>query len=117
MRCVIRRVPASRSNHTVRSSLLNTLPRCFRARRFMRRLSVNGNTAACCVTRNMGLRFHWMLPKGGEVTLDGVQTPLEAARYRIESMSTASLAPKPDLKGWTHFARHAERSEEHTSEL
>jgi len=49
-----------------------------------------------------------MLPKGGEVRLDGVQTPLEAARYRIESMSTASLAPKPDLKGWTHFARHAE---------
>ena len=49
-----------------------------------------------------------MLPKGGEVRLDGLQTPLEAARYRIESMSTTSPAPKPDLKGWTHFARHAE---------
>ena len=49
-----------------------------------------------------------MLPKGGEVRLDGRQTPLEAARYRIESMSTASPAPKPDLKGWTHFARCAE---------
>ena len=49
-----------------------------------------------------------MLPKGGEVLLDGRQTPLEAARYRIESMSTASPAPKPDLKGWTHFARCAE---------
>ena len=49
-----------------------------------------------------------MLPKGGEVKLDGRQTPREAARYRIESMSTASPAPKPDLKGWTHFARHAE---------
>ena len=56
----------------------------------------------------MSLRFHWMLPKGGEVKLDGRQTPLEAARYRIESMSTDSPAPKPDLKGWTHFARHAE---------
>ena len=49
-----------------------------------------------------------MLPKGGEVKLDGGQTPLEAARYRIESMSTDSPAPKPDLKGWTHFAQHAE---------
>jgi alkanesulfonate monooxygenase len=49
-----------------------------------------------------------MLPKGGEVRFDGRQTPLEAARYRIESMSTASPAPKPDLEGWTHFARHAE---------
>jgi len=49
-----------------------------------------------------------MLPKGGEVRLDERQTPLEAARYRIESMSTSSPAPKPDLIGWTHFARHAE---------
>src|SRR5689334_21741165 len=56
----------------------------------------------------MTLRFHWMLPKGGEVKLDGRQTPLEAARYRIESMSTTSPAPKPDLKGWTYFAQHAE---------
>lgn len=56
----------------------------------------------------MSLKFHWMLPKGGEVKPDARQTPLEAARYRIESMSTASPAPKPDLEGWTHFARHAE---------
>jgi alkanesulfonate monooxygenase len=49
-----------------------------------------------------------MLPKGGEVKLDGRQTPVEAARYRIESMSTESPAPKPDLAGWTHFARRAE---------
>jgi len=49
-----------------------------------------------------------MLPKGGEVRLDGRQTALEAARYRIESMSTSSAAPKPDLRGWTHFARTAE---------
>jgi alkanesulfonate monooxygenase len=58
----------------------------------------------------MALRFHWMLPKGGEVKFDGRQTPLEAARYRIESMSVDSPAPKPDLKGWTHFARHAEEA-------
>ena len=56
----------------------------------------------------MSLKFHWMLPKGGEVALDGQQSPREAARYRIESMSTASPAPKPDLAGWAHFARHAE---------
>ncbi len=56
----------------------------------------------------MSLKFHWMLPKGGEVVLDGRQTPLAAARYRIESMREDSPAPKPDLKGWTHFARHAE---------
>jgi len=51
-----------------------------------------------------------MLPKGGEVKLDGRQTPREAARYRIESMTTSSPAPKPDLAGWTHFARHAEEA-------
>ena len=75
----------------------------------MRRCNVNGNTAACCAIRKeMSLKFHWMLPKGGEVKPDGRQTPLEAARYRIESMSISSPAPKPDLEGWTHFARHAE---------
>jgi len=51
----------------------------------------------------MSLKFHWMLPKGGEVKLDGSQTPLEAARYRIASMSVDSPAPKPDLEGWTHL--------------
>lgn len=56
----------------------------------------------------MNLRFHWMLPKGGEVSLHAPQTPQEAARYRIESMSTASPAPRPDLKGWSHFAERAE---------
>ena len=51
-----------------------------------------------------------MLPKGGEVALDGRQTPREAARYRIESMQTTSPAPQPDVAGWTHFARHAEEA-------
>ncbi len=74
----------------------------------MRPCSVNGSIAACCETDHES-----------EVSLDAAerrrskvgpdrQTPLEAARYRIESMSTDSPAPKPDLKGWTHFARHAE---------
>jgi len=49
-----------------------------------------------------------MLPKGGEVALDGPQSPREAARYRIESMQSTSPAVRPDLTGWTHFARHAE---------
>lgn len=56
----------------------------------------------------MTLKFHWMLPKGGEVALDGRQSQREAARYRIESMQSSSPAVRPDLTGWTHFARHAE---------
>jgi len=54
------------------------------------------------------MKFHWMLPKGGEVALDGRQTAREAARYRIESMQSTSPAVRPDIVGWTHFARHAE---------
>jgi len=56
----------------------------------------------------MSLKFHWMLPKGGEVALDARQTAREAARYRIESMQTTSPAVRPDLTGWTHFAHYAE---------
>ena len=56
----------------------------------------------------MNLKFHWMLPKGGEVALGGMQTPREAARYRIESIASTSPAVRSDLTGWTHFARHAE---------
>lgn len=51
-----------------------------------------------------------MLPKGGEVAIDAPQTPQEAARYRIESTSTASLAHRPDMEGWVHFAQHAEEA-------
>ena len=58
----------------------------------------------------MSLRFHWMLPKGGEVAVDAPQTPKEAARYRILSTNPASPAPRPDLNGWAHFARHAEEA-------
>ena len=58
--------------------------------------------------RSMELRFHWMLPKAGEVSVDAPQTPQEAARYRIESTRSTSPAPHPDVEGWLHFARHAE---------
>ena len=58
----------------------------------------------------MNLRFHWMLPKGGEVVVDGPQTPRAAARYRIESIESTSPAPRPDMPGWVHFARHAEEA-------
>src|SRR5215203_6384187 len=58
----------------------------------------------------MTLKFHWMLPKGGEVALNREQTPREAARYRIESMQSTSPAVRPDLEGWTHFAHHAEEA-------
>jgi len=51
-----------------------------------------------------------MLPKAGEVTLDGRQTPRDAARYRIDSMQSTSPAVRPDMLGWTHFARHAEEA-------
>jgi alkanesulfonate monooxygenase len=58
----------------------------------------------------MNLRFHWMLPKGGEVKQEGQQTPYEAARYRIMSTSSTSIAPQPDVEGWTYFARRAEEA-------
>src|SRR5262245_24392881 len=58
----------------------------------------------------MSLRFHWMLPKGGEVAVNGTQTAYEAARYRILSTSSSSPAPRPDLEGWTYFAKRAEEA-------
>src|SRR5437764_516084 len=58
----------------------------------------------------MNLRFHWMLPKGGEVDVGTPQTPRAAARYRIQSTSSTSPAPRPDMEGWLHFARRAEEA-------
>ena len=58
----------------------------------------------------MNLRFHWMLPKAGEVALGTSQTPQAAARYRLQSTGGDSPAPRPDMEGWTHFARHAEEA-------
>ena len=53
----------------------------------------------------MNLRFHWMLPKGGEVAL---KTAQEAARYRLESRDPTSPAALPDMDGWLRFAQRAE---------
>ncbi len=58
----------------------------------------------------MDLRFHWMLPKGGEVAVATTQTAQAAAHYRIQSTGVASPAPRPDLKGWVHFAEQAEQA-------
>src|SRR3954447_7464058 len=49
-----------------------------------------------------------MLPKSGEVVLHGVQSPREAARFRVESTRVDSPAAKPEMEGWIHFAQHAE---------
>lgn len=58
----------------------------------------------------MKLRFHWMLPKAGEVSLDAPQSSEAAARYRREALLRASPAARPDMDGWTSFARRAEES-------
>ncbi len=55
----------------------------------------------------MELRFHWMLPKAGEVI---TKTPQAAARYRIEANDASSSASIPDPEGWHRFARHAEQA-------
>lgn len=51
----------------------------------------------------MSLRFHWMLPKGGEVAM---RTAAETAR----ALATHSEAPaaRPDMEGWTRFGHAAE---------
>jgi len=54
----------------------------------------------------MDLRFHWMLPKAGEVAMP---TALDAVRFRCESMTNPnSPARLTDMDGWLQFARHAE---------
>src|SRR5215813_3801022 len=54
---------------------------------------------------NSNLRFHWMLPKGGEVAM---KTAQETNRV-LTTMST-SPAARPDMDGWVKFARCAEES-------
>jgi alkanesulfonate monooxygenase len=51
-----------------------------------------------------------MLPKAGEVAVDEPQTAQAAARYRVESTGASSPASRPGMKGWVHFAEHAERA-------
>jgi alkanesulfonate monooxygenase len=54
---------------------------------------------------NTNLRFHWMLPKGGEV---GMKTAQET--NRVLTTKSTSPAAIPDMKGWVKFARQAEES-------
>ncbi|HUP60924.1 MAG TPA: LLM class flavin-dependent oxidoreductase [Thermoanaerobaculia bacterium] len=51
----------------------------------------------------MPLRFHWMMPKGGEV---GMKTAQETSR--VLTTRDTSPAAIPDMEGWTRFARCAE---------
>src|SRR5437868_1084057 len=53
----------------------------------------------------MNLRFHWMLPKGGEV---GMKTAQETSR--VLTTKSTSPAALPDMEGWVRFARHAEEA-------
>src|SRR4026208_2034758 len=53
----------------------------------------------------MKLRFHWMMPKGGEV---GMKTAQETSR--VATTKASSPAALPDMEGWTRFARCAEAS-------
>jgi alkanesulfonate monooxygenase len=62
------------------------------------------------INTNTKLRFHWMLPKGGEVKINKIQTPKEAARYRLDAPRNSSPANSPDMEGWQYFARKAEEA-------
>ena len=53
----------------------------------------------------MKLRFHWMMPKGGEV---GMKTAQETSR--VATTKASSPAALPDMDGWTRFTRCAEEA-------
>lgn len=53
----------------------------------------------------MALRFHWMFPKGGEVSMKTAQET-----SRVATTKRNSPAAIPDMAGWTRFARAAEES-------
>ena len=53
----------------------------------------------------MNLRFHWMLPKGGEAAMKTAQET-----SRVLTTKSTSPAALPDVEGWTHFARCAEQA-------
>jgi alkanesulfonate monooxygenase len=54
---------------------------------------------------NTNLRFHWMLPKGGEVAMKTAQET-----NRVLTTKSTSPAALPDMDGWVKFARQAEES-------
>lgn len=51
------------------------------------------------------LRFHWMMPKGGEVAMATAQET-----SRVATTKSDSPAALPDMAGWVRFARGAEQS-------
>jgi alkanesulfonate monooxygenase len=53
----------------------------------------------------MSLRFHWMMPKGGEVAMKTAQET-----NRVLTTKDQSPAAIPDMDGWTRFARAAEEA-------
>src|ERR1700722_13184803 len=53
----------------------------------------------------MTLRFHWMLPKGGEVGMKSAQ-----ATSRVLTTENLSPCGKPDMEGWLRFALCAEQA-------
>jgi alkanesulfonate monooxygenase len=55
----------------------------------------------------MKLRFHWMLPKAGEVA---VETAKQTAAFRTRSFERTSPARQPDMEGWVRFVRTAEQA-------
>src|SRR3954453_4601635 len=52
----------------------------------------------------MPLRFHWMLPKGGEMSMTSPQ-----ATSRVLTTETSSPCGQPDMGAWLQFARCAEQ--------
>ena len=53
----------------------------------------------------MSMRFHWMMPKGGEVAMKTAQET-----NRVLTTKEHSPASMPDMEGWTRFARAAEEA-------
>jgi len=51
------------------------------------------------------LRFHWMMPKGGEVSMTTAQET-----SRVATTKSDSPAALPDMQGWVRFARGAEQA-------
>lgn len=55
------------------------------------------------------LRFHWMLPKAGEVHMIKEQTSKEAAEFRLNAYKNPETY-SVDLEGWKQFAKAAEQA-------
>ncbi|HEV7920152.1 MAG TPA: LLM class flavin-dependent oxidoreductase [Thermoanaerobaculia bacterium] len=53
----------------------------------------------------MRLRFHWMMPKGGEVAMKTAQET-----SRVLTTKSTSPAALPDMDGWVRFAHGAEEA-------